>query len=70
MPVNLASGSLAALLGVVAIAVPVSTLNDFKCDQRAKSLSISFSAYLPDSVFYSSGRGRSSWLASAVVLRP
>jgi hypothetical protein len=41
MSVNLASGSLVALVGVVAIAVPVSTLNDSKCDQRAKSLSIS-----------------------------
>ena len=64
MPVNLASGSIVALVGVVAIAVPGSTLDDSKCDQSAKSLSISFSAYLPDSVFYSSGRGQPFWLAS------
>jgi hypothetical protein len=41
VPVNLASGSILALEGVVAIAVRVSTLGDCKCDQRAKSLSIS-----------------------------
>ena len=72
MPVNLASGSIVALVGVVAIAVPVSILRYSKCEHRAKSLSISQLASLRDyPILFSIGRAEANLLGSpSVVLRP
>jgi hypothetical protein len=72
MPVNLASGPIVALVGVVAIAVPASTLRYSKCDQSAKSLSISQLASLLDyPILLSIRRAEANLLGSpSTVLRP